>query len=174
MDKTDSSFVKFHPTPVGNFAVVINEETNQILASGFTDDLHHLAQIASTGTLKMGPGSYPMDHVIEGFLYNYFEQRSGSNDIAPKLNIIGTRFQFDIWNALSKVPFGATITYKNLAEKAGYKNAHRAAGTACAMNRHALIIPCHRAIHSNGKTGSYRWGYKIKQLLLEHESELNS
>ncbi len=174
MDKTHSSFVKFHPTPVGDFAVVINEESNQILASGFTDDLHHLAQIASTGTLKMRPGFNPLDRIIEGFLYNYFERRSGSNDIASQLNIIGTRFQFDIWNALSKVLFGAKITYKDLAEKAGYEKAYRAAGTACAMNRHALIIPCHRAILSNGKTGSYRWGNKIKQLLLDHESELNS
>lgn len=168
-----SSFVKFYPTPVGEFAIVISEEANQILASGFSDNLDHLAQIAAIGPLKMRHGTSQVDPIVEHFLYGYFEQKSDSSEIAGQLNIKGSRFQLDVWNTLSKVPFGAKITYKELAEKAGYKNAYRAAGTACGMNHHALIIPCHRAIHSNGQTGSYRWGSKIKQFLLDHENSSN-
>lgn len=174
MTERFSSYVKFHPTPLGDFAVVISEESDQILASGFTDNLDDLSHFAAPGSLKILRGANHTDDPVERFLYNYFEQKSDSTDIAGQLILAGTPFQLEIWKTLSKVPFGAKITYKDLAEKAGYKNAYRAAGTACAMNSHALIIPCHRAIHSDGQTGSYRWGNKVKQSLLDHESEVIS
>lgn len=169
MAETHSNYVKLHRTPAGEFAVVISERSNQIITSGFTDNLDHLAQITATDPLNTKRGANQIDLMVEQFLHNYFEKKSHPNDNISRLQIKGTQFQLDIWKTLSEVPFGAKITYKELAENSGYKNAYRAAGTACAMNNHALFIPCHRVILSNGQTGSYRWGIKTKHFLLNHE-----
>jgi methylated-DNA-[protein]-cysteine S-methyltransferase len=73
---------------------------------------------------------------------------------------------------MRKIPAGKTISYSELAKWAGSPDAVRAAGTACANNLIALIVPCHRIIKSNGEIGNYGYGVKIKKLLLTHEGAL--
>lgn len=81
----------------------------------------------------------------------------------------GTDFQVKVWNELRKIPYGKTLSYIELAERAGYQGASRAAGTANGMNRIAIIIPCHRVVNKSGKLGGYGGGVWRKQWLLDLE-----
>ncbi len=85
------------------------------------------------------------------------------------LNLTGTDFQKRIWNQLNKIPYGETVTYKELAALAGNNNASRAAGNACNRNPIAIIIPCHRVIGSNNNLTGYAGGLDKKEFLLKLE-----
>jgi AraC family transcriptional regulator of adaptative response/methylated-DNA-[protein]-cysteine methyltransferase len=74
-----------------------------------------------------------------------------------------------VWDALMKVPVGQTRSYAELASALGAPNAARAVASACAHNRIAVVVPCHRIIRGDGSLGGYRWGLPIKQALLERE-----
>ena len=82
-----------------------------------------------------------------------------------------TAFQMRVWDILRKIPYGETASYQQVAEKLGNKNAVRAVATACASNRVALVIPCHRVVRSNGELSGYRWGIERKKQLLEQENK---
>ena len=85
------------------------------------------------------------------------------------LDIRGTAFQEQVWQALQTIPAGQTMTYSDLANQIGKPNAVRAVGTACGANKLAVIIPCHRVIGKDGKLTGYRWGTDIKAKLLAYE-----
>jgi AraC family transcriptional regulator of adaptative response/methylated-DNA-[protein]-cysteine methyltransferase len=86
------------------------------------------------------------------------------------LDIEGTEFQKSVWQALRDIPAGTTISYTELAERIGRPAAVRAVAHACAENAHAVLIPCHRAVRSDGGLGGYRWGLERKRALLEREA----
>jgi AraC family transcriptional regulator, regulatory protein of adaptative response / methylated-DNA-[protein]-cysteine methyltransferase len=92
----------------------------------------------------------------------------GSSDGLP-LDIRGTAFQQRVWHALSAVPAGTTITYKELAERIGAPASARAVAAACAANHIAVAIPCHRVIRTDGSPSGYRWGVERKRALLARE-----
>jgi len=81
----------------------------------------------------------------------------------------GSDFRQACWKAMRAVPAGETITYRELAEAAGHPNAVRAAGSACATNLIAVVVPCHRVVSSSGGLGGYAYGLDTKQRLLAHE-----
>jgi methylated-DNA-[protein]-cysteine S-methyltransferase len=81
----------------------------------------------------------------------------------------GTDFQLSVWNELLKIPYGKTITYKQLAERIGKPTAYRAVANANRLNPLPLIVPCHRVIGSNGKLIGYRYGIDKKKYLLDLE-----
>ena len=85
------------------------------------------------------------------------------------LDIRGTSFQRRVWEALRKIPPGMTATYGEIAAAIGAPNAVRAVAGACAANKLALIIPCHRVIRSDGALSGYRWGPGRKRTLLDRE-----
>lgn len=91
---------------------------------------------------------------------------------APGLpvDIHGTAFQARVWGALREIPAGETRTYSEVAEAIGSPAAVRAVARACATNRVALAIPCHRVIRSDGSLAGYRWGLSVKESLLASES----
>ncbi len=78
-------------------------------------------------------------------------------------------FTARVYNALLKVPFGATVSYGELAAMAGSPNAARAVGRAMATNPLAIFIPCHRVLGSDGSLHGYGGGLPMKRALLEHE-----
>lgn len=82
----------------------------------------------------------------------------------------GSPFFMDAWQALSKVAYGDTISYSELAVRAGRPHAIRAAASACAKNPLPLIIPCHRVIAKDGGLGGFAWGLEYKQRLLALET----
>jgi AraC family transcriptional regulator of adaptative response/methylated-DNA-[protein]-cysteine methyltransferase len=85
------------------------------------------------------------------------------------LDIQGTAFQRRVWEALRKIPAGATATYAELARSIGKPRAVRAVGTACGANKLAVAVPCHRVVGTDGKLHGYRWGLERKQELLARE-----
>lgn len=86
------------------------------------------------------------------------------------LDIRATAFQRRVWEALRTIPAGETWSYAALAAHIGSPGAQRAVGRACATNPVALVVPCHRAVRSDGGLGGYRWGLGIKQRLLAGEA----
>jgi AraC family transcriptional regulator of adaptative response/methylated-DNA-[protein]-cysteine methyltransferase len=87
------------------------------------------------------------------------------------LDVRGTAFQQRVWQALSAVPPGTTVSYREIAESLGTPKAVRAVAGACAANPLAVAIPCHRVVRADGALSGYRWGVNRKQALLEKEKE---
>ncbi|HNZ82933.1 MAG TPA: methylated-DNA--[protein]-cysteine S-methyltransferase [Sedimentibacter sp.] len=83
----------------------------------------------------------------------------------------GTEFQKRVWNALKNIPYGKTVSYKDIAIEAGNEKASRAVGMANNKNPISIIIPCHRVIGQNGKLVGYGGGIEIKEYLLRLEKE---
>ncbi len=86
------------------------------------------------------------------------------------LDVRGTAFQQRVWQALRAIPPGETLSYAQIAERIGAPRAVRAVGQACAANRLAVAIPCHRVVRRDGDLSGYRWGVERKRTLLERES----
>jgi methylated-DNA-[protein]-cysteine S-methyltransferase len=82
----------------------------------------------------------------------------------------GTEFKQHVWKLLREVPAGTTVSYGELATRAGAPGAARAVGTANATNPICLIIPCHRVIRTGGGLGGYGFGLERKRWLLAHEA----
>jgi len=74
-----------------------------------------------------------------------------------------------VWRALQKIPLGKTASYTEIAAALGRPKAVRAVAQACAANKVALLVPCHRVIRSDGELGGYRWGLERKRALLARE-----
>jgi len=87
------------------------------------------------------------------------------------LDVHGSMFQWQVWRQIQRIPRGRTRTYGELASQLGRPKAARAVARACASNRVALLIPCHRVVPAGGGEGGYRWGKERKRLLLEAESK---
>ncbi|MGA3371322.1 MAG: methylated-DNA--[protein]-cysteine S-methyltransferase [Terracidiphilus sp.] len=87
----------------------------------------------------------------------------------PPLDLRGTAFQLRVWQALRQIPRGETRSYSQLARELGEPKATRAVARACASNRVALVVPCHRVVGASGALTGYRWGVERKRQLLEVE-----
>ena len=88
------------------------------------------------------------------------------------MDIQATAFQWRVWEELRRIPFGSTRSYQEIAKAIGKPNAVRAVARACASNRLALVIPCHRVIREDKNLGGYRWGIERKKKLLKQERAL--
>jgi AraC family transcriptional regulator of adaptative response/methylated-DNA-[protein]-cysteine methyltransferase len=88
---------------------------------------------------------------------------------ADALDLRGTVFQLRVWQALRQIPRGETRSYSELARELGDPKATRAVARACAVNRVALLVPCHRVVGASGSLTGYRWGVERKKNLLEAE-----
>jgi AraC family transcriptional regulator of adaptative response/methylated-DNA-[protein]-cysteine methyltransferase len=97
---------------------------------------------------------------------------SGDSDATAEIpiDLRGTPFQKAVWRALREVPAGTTVSYTELARRIGRPAAVRAVAHACATNAIAVLVPCHRAVRSDGSLAGYRWGLARKRTLLEREA----
>ena len=86
------------------------------------------------------------------------------------LDIRGTVFQEKVWQALMEIPPGETVSYAQLSHSLGHPKAARAVARACAANRLAIMVPCHRVIRGSGDLAGYKWGIERKQKLLKQEA----
>lgn len=86
------------------------------------------------------------------------------------LDVRGTVFQQRVWQALREIPPGRTASYTEIARRIGSPNAVRAVAHACAANKLAVAIPCHRVVRYDGALAGYRWGVERKRALLEKET----
>lgn len=143
-------------TPLG--PITISEEDGKIISLSFRGD-------GMNDTCKT-----PAIEKAFSQLNEYFngERRTFDLEYAPK----GTEFQKRVWSCLQKIPYGRTVSYRELAEMTGSPNAQRAVGNANGKNPVAIFIPCHRVIRSDGTIGGYSCGIDIKEKLLELEGIL--
>jgi AraC family transcriptional regulator of adaptative response/methylated-DNA-[protein]-cysteine methyltransferase len=86
------------------------------------------------------------------------------------LDVSGTDFQMKVWAALQRIPAGERRTYGDVAAAIGLPSATRAVARACATNRLAVVIPCHRVVRGDGDLAGYKWGVERKARLLEDET----
>jgi AraC family transcriptional regulator of adaptative response/methylated-DNA-[protein]-cysteine methyltransferase len=93
----------------------------------------------------------------------------GNLGLSVPLDVRGTVFQQQVWALLRKIPPGRTRSYSEIASELGNLRATRAVAQACASNRIAVVIPCHRVVRNDGALGGYKWGVGRKQTLLDRE-----
>ena len=155
-------------TPVGNIYLIA--DSGILIAAGFKS-LNSLQNRLSP--IDKPRKIEPIEKIpkISKLIDNYFEGRLDA------LNLIqvrqpGAQFSQKVWKVMRAIPVGMTISYAQLAKKAGSPAAFRAAGTACGNNLIAPIIPCHRIIKSDGTLGNYGYGVAIKEKLLRLEGAI--
>lgn len=108
--------------------------------------------------------------VLKGFVDEILKHLAGKKKrLDLPLDIQATAFQMRVWELLRKIPYGETVTYTQIAEQLGDKKKVRAVAQACASNRVAVVIPCHRVVGKDGKLSGYRWGVERKSKLLKAE-----
>jgi AraC family transcriptional regulator of adaptative response/methylated-DNA-[protein]-cysteine methyltransferase len=122
-------------------------------------------------TLKRDPALATMVDAALGVVEG---ENSRDKAAAPQvpLDLRGTAFQLRVWQALRAIPRGQTRSYSQLARDLGDPKATRAVARACATNRVALVVPCHRVVGASGSLTGYRWGVERKRQLLEAERTL--
>ena len=86
-----------------------------------------------------------------------------------EVDLLGTAFQKKVWDALMRIPHGETRSYADVAAQLGTPKSARAVAGACARNRIAVLVPCHRVVRGDGSVGGYRWGLPLKRRLLQRE-----
>ena len=104
-------------------------------------------------------------------LDEYFAGKRKSFDI--RLRLVGTDFQYEVWNALLNIPYGTTKSYKDIAQSIGKPQAVRAVAGAIGANGISIFIPCHRVIGSNRSLTGYAGGLTTKHALLSLENPQN-
>ena len=109
--------------------------------------------------------------IISKWLKAYQEGNFESLNRIP-LYQSGGMFTEKVWREISKIKAGQTMSYQELAKRAGNSKAVRAAGTACGRNNLPLFVPCHRVVPSAGGVGNFAFGEKIKRTLLKHEHDM--
>jgi methylated-DNA-[protein]-cysteine S-methyltransferase len=102
-------------------------------------------------------------------LEEYFDGKRTSFDLDLYFKG-GTPFQRKVWKALADIPFGQTVSYKDIAQRINHPKAVRAVGTANGQNPFCIVVPCHRVINANGGIGGYGGGIAIKKKLLNLET----
>ncbi len=109
---------------------------------------------------------------VQHELAEYFSGKRVNFDVTVEPD--GTIFQKQVWEEMSKIPFGETATYADIAKRIDRPEAWRAVANACGANPIVIIIPCHRVVGSYGKLGGYSGGLERKQWLLAHEQAVAS
>jgi AraC family transcriptional regulator, regulatory protein of adaptative response / methylated-DNA-[protein]-cysteine methyltransferase len=137
---------------------------------------HGLALVAFDGGIAELEGRFPDAALVEdqaalgetiGKLAALIDHPE--NDAGFTLDLQGSDFECRVWNALRKVPVGTTITYGEIAARLGVPRQAREVGEACAANKLAVVVPCHRVVKKDGSISGYRWGVQRKRKLLERE-----
>ena len=115
------------------------------------------------------------DHPIFSSLVFQVEEYFGGNrkEFELQLDLLGTPFQINVWNALIQIPFGETRSYEEHAIFLGNEKAIRAVAGANGENGLAIIVPCHRVIGKNGSLTGYGGGLPTKKWLLDHERKIS-
>ncbi len=154
--------------PVGTLYLISDEHI--LLAagfSGFDDLLSRMSPDDSSRDIK----SVRNIPVISDLVKDYFDgDLSAINGIHVRQP--GGEFFQSVWKVMRKIPAGKTMSYAELAKRAGSENAVRAAGSACARNLIAPIVPCHRVVKTGGALGNYAFGLNAKESLLKFEGAL--
>lgn len=162
--------VKQFQTPLGTMHGGATDEG--ICFIEFIDRIKLDAELARLGkdlnaTLEPGENQHLLQ--LETELAEYFDRKR--KDFSVALHLTGTDFQRSVWHTLTGIPYGKTWTYKQQAIKMENLPAIRAIAACNGQNKHAIVIPCHRVIGSNGSLTGYAGGIAKKEWLLKFERE---
>lgn len=150
------------PSPAGDLALLVRDD--MVVAAGFGAIDDQFARLRTDDPLRpvndLGPFSAAMAAYFDGDL-------TAMNDLPVWQP--GGPFRQSVWKVMRDVQPGETVTYAELAARAGSPRAARAAGSACADNLIAPIVPCHRIVRAGGGLGGYYYGLSTKEWLLAHE-----
>ena len=150
------------PTPIGQLRLVAGA---QGLREVWFESGRH--QKAPAAHWKHDPGKLAFARVQ---LEEYF---AGTRQVfALPLHPIGTPFQLAVWQALARIPYGATISYGELARRIGQPQAVRAVGAANGRNPLPIVLPCHRVIGADGSLTGFGGGLPTKRSLLAMEARI--
>jgi methylated-DNA-[protein]-cysteine S-methyltransferase len=147
-------------TPAGPLTIVATD-TGVVRAAGFATSAEQLLPGAA---IRSRPDLGDISKAVEAYL----DGDLTAIDEVP-VEQPGSAFLSDAWRALRASRPGESLTYTELAARAGRPAAVRAAANACARNAAALFVPCHRVLRTDGGLGGYRWGTDVKRWLLRHE-----
>ena len=154
------------PTTLGLLLVAVTERG--VCSASLGDDEASLVSAlkAEYPGAEFERASDSRDRLVDAVVA-HVEGRSGTGDLP--LDLRATSFQWQVWRALQHIPQGATRSYQAIATELGRPTAARAVARACASNRIAVLIPCHRVVRGDGELGGYRWGIARKAALLARE-----
>ena len=155
-------------TPVGALSLISREHI--LIAAGFTSQDELLDSI-SKQERQLESKKVNQIPIITYLVSDYFDGDLKALD-GIKVDQEGEKFSQSAWRVMRKVSPGKTISYADLAKRAGSDDAVRAAGSACARNLIALVVPCHRIVKTGGALGNYAYGLRYKEWLLKHEGAL--
>lgn len=111
-----------------------------------------------------------LGQLVDAALHSVRDGSDLSETLTSKsLDLRGTVFQLRVWQALRRIPRGETRSYSQVAAELGNPNATRAVARACATNRVAILVPCHRVVSASGAGSGYRWGMERKRQILQAE-----
>jgi methylated-DNA-[protein]-cysteine S-methyltransferase len=161
-------FLTSHKTPIGTLNLIAHEDVllgaNLSTLSALKASLDEQDKMREIKEMKSIP-------VISDLISDYFDGDLSALD-AIKVRQPGAHFSQAAWKAMRKVKAGKTLSYADLAERAGSAAAVRAAGSACAKNAIVLVVPCHRIVKTGGSLGNYAYGLNKKEWLLRFEAAL--
>lgn len=150
-------------SPIGDLMLVADSAA---LTGVYFAGCDHIPAASSRWT---GDGHHPVLEQTAEQLREYFSGKR--KDFSLPLRLAGTEFQERVWREIARIPYGQTITYSDLAKRAGAPRAIRAAGTTTGRNPVSIIIPCHRVVGKNGAMCGFAGGLKRKQYLLALEKD---
>jgi methylated-DNA-[protein]-cysteine S-methyltransferase len=157
-----------HKTPIGTLNLIAHEDVllaaNLSTVSALKASLDVIDRARDIKEVKLIP-------VVSELISDYFDGDLTALD-AIKVRQPGASFSQAAWKAMRKVKAGKTLSYSDLAERAGSPAAVRAAGSACAKNAIVLVVPCHRIVKTGGALGNYAYGLGKKEWLLHFEAAL--
>lgn len=159
------------PTSLGSLLVALTERGICSVALGDDDD-RLAAELHAEFPGAVIERTVDADDRLVDAVVAHVEGRSVETAELP-IDVRATAFQWQVWRALQRIPAGATRSYQALATELGRPTAARAVARACASNRVAVLIPCHRVIRGDGSLGGYRWGIPRKAALLAREGGTN-
>jgi methylated-DNA-[protein]-cysteine S-methyltransferase len=166
----DALFTRL-PSPLGRLLVVQGPEgIVRVAFEGEAEDVV-LAEVAAA----LGPNLVGTDRELapeRDALSAYLEGETAALDLPADLRLMTAPFRRTVLEHLQEVPRGATVSYGELAARAGHPKAARAVGTACARNPVPIVVPCHRVLPGTGRLGNYGGGPERKRALLELEGAL--
>ena len=159
--------------PGGRVVVVVDPDDGAVVASVFSDlvtTFGFLTEAEQARGHRAVTTSSAVRPVVDA-LTDYAAGNLGALDTVV-VRQPGGPFLHRAWDELRKVKAGETDSYAGLAARAGSPKAVRAAGQACARNRVAPFVPCHRILRTDGSLGGYAYGLPVKEALLTHEGVL--
>jgi len=154
------------PVSLGLLLVAVTERGISGVSLGDSEDALVAALRAELPGAELVRTADAHDRLVDSVVAHVEGQRSAE---ALPLDVRATAFQWQVWRALQRIPEGATRTYQEIARELGRPSAARAVARACASNRVAILIPCHRVVRGDGALGGYRWGVARKAALLARE-----